>query len=255
MISNNINSSYTNITNNLNKNEEVKGNSVLAKIAATKEVTAQDASTLAIVDSLRMQQDDLTQGIVNANDAAGMLQIADSAMQNASDGVAKLDELNVRMNSGILNSEQQSMLQKEADGIKASIQDGFNNASFNGQSVFGGEREFNVGGGSMISASLSNLKTEDLKLNDTESMDRFREALNDQRSSVGSAMNQITSSVRNNANGIVNLAGSRSQLEDANMAEKTNELDQQKLQKDAALFANAHQTQMLELQVSRLLGA
>ncbi|EOJ9181381.1 flagellin C, partial [Campylobacter jejuni] len=69
-------------------------------------------------------------------DAIGVLQIADASLTNISQSADRLNELSVKMNNAALSDSQKSMLRTEATRIQESINDSFNNATYNGKNVF-----------------------------------------------------------------------------------------------------------------------
>ena len=78
----------------------------LQQIAALRAISGKDGANLAIADGLRSQANTIEQGVANAYDAIGMLQIADASLKGVEDSASRLAELAVQKNSGILNDSQ-----------------------------------------------------------------------------------------------------------------------------------------------------
>ena len=78
--------------------EQAQANSAKAlnNISAQRALSGIDSANLAIADSLRSQSSTLEQGIANANDAIGILQIADSTLANITQSADRIGELSVR---------------------------------------------------------------------------------------------------------------------------------------------------------------
>ena len=99
--------------------EQAQANSAKAlnNISAQRALSGIDSANLAIADSLRSQSSTLEQGVANANDAIGILQIADSTLANITQSADRIGELSVRYSSGILNADQQKMIKSEVGAL------------------------------------------------------------------------------------------------------------------------------------------
>jgi len=240
-----------NINNSADKSQNEIGKT-LDKIVAARALSSQDGASMAIADSLRMQASTLTQGVSNANEAIGVLQIADSALSTVNDGANRLNELSVRYNSGLLNSDQQAMVQSEANALKASMNQAINSASYNGKNVFQGEMSFYTGNAT-ISTSLNAPNVGGVDVVNQESILDFMKNVDRSRGDIGSSINEMVSNSTSNMNTIVNLLGAESKLQDNDIAENYNNLNTEKLKNNAALYAQSHNVDYLRRQVSALL--
>lgn len=240
-----------NTSNSANKAQNGIGKA-LGRIAAIRALSSEDASSMAIADSLRMEASSLAQGIRNTNEAIGVLQIANSALSTVNDGANRLNELSVRMNSAILNSDQRAMLQSEANALIRSMDQSINSATYNGKSVFQGSMEFNTGN-STISIYLNAPKMDSLDITDKGTIEEFMRSVDSVRSDIGSVINQMVSSTNSNLTTVVNLRSAESNLQRNDVAENYNELNSAKLKNSAALYANSFNINYLKQQISALL--
>ncbi|EAK0343158.1 flagellin [Campylobacter jejuni] len=135
-------------------NAQKASDKALENIAAVRAISGVDSANLTIADSLRSQSSTINQGIANAYDAIGVLQIADASLTNISRSADRLNELSVKINNVALNDSQKGMLRTEAKRIQESINDSFNNATYNGKNVF---QTMNFVVGTGINAITSNI--------------------------------------------------------------------------------------------------
>lgn len=224
----------------------------LGNIAAVRAVSGVDSSNLAIADSLRSNANTIDQGIANAYDAIGVLQIADASLSSISQSADKLSELSVRMNNAALNDSQKSILRTEASRIQESIEDSFNNASYNGKNVFQ-SMDFVVGSGSE-NFNLNALNTKNLSIDDPESISNFKDQLGTLRSEIGSGINSLTSNINSSVQNSINAKSSESNLLNNDLAKNVNDLNQSYLKENASAFIAAQSNMMLQAKLASLLG-
>lgn len=109
---------------------------------------ADDASGLAIADSLRSQANSLKQALSNANDAVGIIQIADKAMEQQ---VKVLDTIKTKATQAAQDGQSTETRQAIQSDIKQLIEQLDNiagNTSYNGKSLLSGNfvnKDFQVG--------------------------------------------------------------------------------------------------------------
>ena len=235
--------------------EQAKNNQskALNNITAQRALSGVDSANLAIADSLRSQSSSLEQGIANANDAIGVLQIADGTLANVTQSADRINELSVRMNGGILNNDQKRMIGSEADALVNSMRDSIKQASFNGKDVFNGEMTF-LTGNAMQSISLSTPNFNGIDVNDQKSITDFIGNVNSLRGEIGVAQNGILSGINASLAKNVALKQSESQLQNNDIAKNLSAFKQNDLQANAAILAQAHNTASLQSQLNRLLG-
>ncbi|CUU79576.1 flagellin [Campylobacter hyointestinalis] len=234
-------------------NAQNSSNKALENIAAQRALSGTDGANLVIGDSLLSQSNTLSQGVNNANDAIGMLQIADGVLQNISSGADRLNELSVRSNNAAFGANERRAINSEANAIKTSITDSINSASYNGNSVFGGTLNFNTGN-SVTSINLSAPNINSVDVNNQNSIKSFMDSINSLRSDIGSAQNGLMSGINSNLSAITSAKASESQLQNNDLANNVNDLTNTNLKINSSTMMMAHNAQMLQSQMANLLG-
>jgi flagellin len=117
-----------------------------------------DAAGLAIADRMTASMNGLNQAGRNINDAASMLQVADSAMAQVTDNLQRLRQLAVQGGSSAFSSSDRDALQEEARQILASITEIATNTEFNGETVFSQDLG-SIGGDKAKRAVIDGLKS------------------------------------------------------------------------------------------------
>ncbi len=237
---------------NLNA-ESSKRDKTLEKIAAAVELGLQDSSSRSIADMLQNQLSTMSQGLMNINDGVSMMQIAGGTLNSLSEQTQTLSDLSVRYNSASLNSSQKQELQGEFNRTTESMQQSINSTTFNGQALFGNHMTFSIGNES-ISTSLPNLSTQSLSLEDSNSIDSFRDTLTQASSQVGSTTNEFISASDNLLTQITSNAAAKSQISDVDLAKTISEYQQSTNKLNMAQIAMAHQHDTLKQTIGRLLG-
>jgi len=109
---------------------------------------ADDASGMAIADSLRAQSSGLGQAVSNANDAIGIVQIADKAMDEQ---IKILETIRTKATQAAQDgqtSDTRAAIQKDINRLLESLDNISASTTFNGQSLLAGSftnKEFQVG--------------------------------------------------------------------------------------------------------------
>ena len=224
----------------------------LQNISAARALSGIDGANLAIADSLLSQSNTLEQGIANANDAIGMLNIADSTLSNLSQSANRINELSVSLGSAALNSDQRSMIQKEISSLSHSMSQSVQNATFNGKSVFGSELNFVTGEGvqsiNLSTESITNVAMDGSNAND------IMQNINSLRTNLGSAQNGIAAGINASIAQSIALRQSESGLQNNDIAKNVNDLQQANLNIDASILAQVHNISNLQSQMDRLLA-
>lgn len=237
---------------NLKKAKEEEKDA-LKKIASPRPLEATDGASLAIANALLAQANSMSQGVRNANDALGVMQIADATLSNITDSAIRMNELSVALGNPALNSDQRAMIESEASALTQSIQDATSQAVFNGKNVFGGQMSFVTGNGTE-SINMQAPNVAGLSVNNQQSILSFIERVNMERANIGSAMNGIQSGVNASMNTIVNLKAAEGGLMKDDVAENYNQLNSAKLKENATLYANSFNTKYLQNRLDALLG-
>ncbi|HEB7634945.1 TPA: flagellin C [Campylobacter coli] len=232
-------------------NAQKASEKALENIAAVRAISGVDSANLAIADSLRSQSSTIDQGIANAYDAIGVLQIADASLTNISQSADRLNELSVKMNNAALSDSQKSMLRTEATRIQESISDSFNNATYNGKNVFQ-TMNFVVGSGTETT-NLNPLTTSGLSIDNQDSITNFMDQLGALRSEIGSSINAITSNINASVQNSINTKAAENNLLNNDMAKNVNDFNSNYLKENAAAFVAAQSNMQLQSKIASLL--
>ncbi len=125
---------------------------------------ADDSSGLAIADSLRSQASSLHQAIVNANDAMGIIQTADKAMDEQ---IKILDTIKMKAIQSASDNQSnlsRDAIQKDVNRLMEQLDNIAHTTSFNGRNLLDGKfsnKEFQIGAYSnqTIATSIGNTST------------------------------------------------------------------------------------------------
>ncbi|EPU4613684.1 flagellin C [Campylobacter coli] len=232
-------------------NAQKASEKALENIAAVRAISGIDSANLAIADSLRSQSSTIDQGIANAYDAIGVLQIADASLTNISQSADRLNELSVKMNNAALSDSQKSMLRTEATRIQESINDSFNNATYNGKNVF--QTMIFVVGSGTETTNLNPLTTSGLSIDNQDSITNFMDQLGALRSEIGSSINAITSNINASVQNSINTKAAENNLLNNDMAKNVNDFNSNYLKENAAAFVAAQSNMQLQSKIASLL--
>lgn len=224
----------------------------IANISATRAIDATDGASMAIADALRTQGNTIDQGIANSYDAIGVLQIADSSLNNISKSADRINELSVRSNNAILNESQRTMIRQEANVLKDSINQSFDNATFNGKNVFQ-SMDFTLGSGE-ASFNLTRINSQSIDVENQDSVQKFMDQVGSLRADIGAGIQGINANINASIqNSISSKSSEGTQLND-DVVKNYSDLNQGFLKENAALFAQAHNTLMLQTKMASLLA-
>ena len=125
---------------------------------------ADDASGLAIANSLRAQASSLAQAVNNGNDAIGLIQTADGALNEYSNILDTIKTKSVQAASDSQNSTSRLAIQKDIDRLLENLNNIAKTTSFNGQKLLSGtytNKEFQVGSSAneTVKASIGSTET------------------------------------------------------------------------------------------------
>lgn len=241
--------SYTNGVNEVNR--EDKKPSILEKISAMRSLSGTDSANLTIAEELLNRELTSRAEISNSQNAIALMQIADSTLTSLSDSSAQIRELSVRANSGVLNSDQQAMIESEVNALKESMGQAIEGATFNGKAIFGNEFEFQVG--ELFTMSFDTIDVNSIDITDYTSLDNFDDVINQMRSDVGANVNELEESITQKLNSIVEDVSARANIEDNDLVQNLVELSKEKLQEEAMLFVQSQNRDYLQKQAMVLL--
>lgn len=98
-----------------------------------------DAAGLSIADSLNAQSRIFNQGVRNLNDGLSLLDIADSAIENLSSIMIRLEELAAQAANGVYTNKQRKAMDDEAQALSKEFFRISKTTAFNGQRLLNGE--------------------------------------------------------------------------------------------------------------------
>lgn len=233
-------SGNTQILNTITQNK-TNTDTVLEKIAATKELSGKDSASLIISNALSSQISSLTQNVQNANETISMYQIADSSLQAIQSGAEKLNDLSVRYNSASLGSDQKAMLKEEFDAINSAMQDIAEQTTYNGQNMLSSNYGLDVTG------------LNELSVDDQEGIANFRENLSTLMQTASDQINSASSNITNSLTAITNLSSANSQIAETPLDQKITQMKSDEIKLTSSVLAQVHQNSMMQQSISALL--
>ncbi|ARR00828.1 flagellin [Campylobacter porcelli] len=233
-------------------NAQNSANKALDNISANRAISGSDSANMVIANALLSNANAISQGVSNANDAIGVLQIADGALQNLTSGADRLNELSIRSTSLAMDSNARSAITSEAEALKTSMQDTLNSTSFNGNNIFGSTLNFQTGNSeTRISLNAPNISSIDI--NSQDSIAAFRDSVNAMRTDIGSTQQGLLSNINSSITAANSARASESQLQNNDVVKNLSDLNRSNLQINSTTLAAAHNMSLLAQQVSSLL--
>lgn len=125
---------------------------------------ADDASGMSIADSLRSQANSLGQAVRNANDAIGIIQTADKAMDEQIKILDTIKTKAIQAASATQNATSRQAIQSDVNRLIEQLDNIANTTSFNGQALLNGtytNKEYQIGAFSnqTVNASIGNTQS------------------------------------------------------------------------------------------------
>ncbi len=225
----------------------------LNNVAASRALDGTDSANLVIADSLRSDANATAQGVRNANDAIGYLQIADGTLSNINQSADRMNVLSIQANSAIQSPESLRAIRSEAESLKTSMQDSISQATFNGQNVFGGMANFQTGNGE-VSVSVQAPNVQSLSVDNQQSIADFQRSVNSSRTTIGSTQNGLMSGINVALGYETNARASESQLQNNDAVQNTEQIKQNNILINSATLAMSHNTSLLASKIGSLLS-
>jgi flagellin len=232
-----------------------------------------DAAGLAIATSMNAQIRGMNQGVRNANDGISLAQTAEGALDEVSNMLQRMRELNVQALNGTYSASDKGNIKSEMDQLSTQITSVLGNASFNGISLFnnaGTSVTIQAGANASdnVSLSLTKLSTDttitavagatasavDPTTTTTADLAKFDSALATvatTRSTLGAVQNRLQSAVNNLTSNATNLSDAKSRIEDTDFSAESTALAKASIlsQASTAMLAQANQSQQSVLQL------
>jgi flagellin len=235
-----------------------------------------DAAGIAVSEGLEAQTRGFQQAMENANEAVALLQTAEGSYNSISDIMIRMRELAVQASSDTLTDKERAYLNTEFEDLTNEITRISDVAEYNGIALLtgtagdgSGGMVFQVGTRNTVNDQITiNLKDQDagalgVDVLDVSSLatsqaaittiDDALDLLATDRATLGSKVNELTTSVDNLAVTIENLSSANSQIKDTDIAKESAEFTKHQvlLQSGVAMLSQANGVSQMAL---RLLG-
>lgn len=233
---------------------------------------ADDAAGLAISDKMSGHIRSLRQDLRNSQDAIGMIQVSEGAMQEISNILVRMRELSIQAASDTIGDRERAFIQKEVDQLSQETDRIALSTEFGGRKLLDGEGDvlqvqvgiFNTETDRFqIDTSKLNVKTDALGVDGlsvvtrdeaAENLDKIDEAirvLSENRAEVGAVQNRLQSTVNNLRLYEENLTGAKSRISDVDFAAETAENTKFNIlaQAGTSVLSQANQNNLLALKL------
>jgi flagellin len=218
---------------------------------------ADDAAGLAISEGLKGDIRALEQATRNAGDGISLVQTAEGALDEVSNILVRMRELDQQAANGTLSTDQIAYLQSEYDALDNEITRITTSTEFNGISLLDTAATISIavdisGGGNDIDLTTTDLTTTAPGGTVGSSQAALETAINavsEARADFGAVQNRLESSIRNLNNTSENLAAANSRIRDVDMAMETSKLTSYQILQQAgvSVLAQANMTSGLAL--------
>jgi flagellin len=268
-----INSTRNMTTTGRNLNNSIQRLSSGLKINSASD----DAAGIAVSEGLNAQVRGFQQGMENANEAIALLQTAEGSYNSISDIMIRMRELAVQGASDTLTDKERAYLNTEFEDLTNEITRISDVAEYNGIQLLTGTSGAAADGAMVFQVGTRNTVNDQIKitLKDQDStalgiealgvdnlansqasittIDNAIDQLATDRATLGSKVNELTSSVDNLAVTIENLSAANSQIKDADLAKESADFTKHQvlMQSGVAMLSQANGISQMAL---RLLG-
>ncbi|RZT57103.1 Flagellin [Sphingomonas aurantiaca] len=246
-----------------------------------------DAAGLAISSSMTSQIKGMNQGVRNANDGISMAQTAEGALDEVSNNLQRMRELEVQKSNGTYSDADKANIKTEQDALAKQINNVLTNTTFNGVALFAGKTgtpadakivkiqaganssdAINLDLGSSLSAvaagtvdaptggvgSVVDVTTTPGSVaasGDLAAYDKALSVVSNRRASLGASQNQLQSAVNNLTSNATNLSDAKSRIEDTDFSSETTALAKAQIlsQASTAMLSQANQSQQSVLKL------
>jgi len=260
---------------NMSKTQSAQATSY-ARLSSGLRITSasDDASGLAISESLKAQTRSMSVAERNSNNAISMAQTAESALGSVGGILGRMRELAVQGANGDLGAADRGYLDTEFQALRTEITRISDSTLFNGKQLLGGAAAtttFQVGinntasdrigvsfGGvdltalgiataNVAGATATNAQTA------IDSIDTAISSVSSSRATYGATMNRLSNTVSNLQSMRTNMSAANSRIADVDVAEETATLSRNSVLAQAAvsILAQANQSPQMALNLLR----
>ena len=247
---------------------------------------ADDAAGLAVSEKLKNQVRGLNQAQRNAQDAISLMQVAEGALNETHNLLARMRELSIQSANDTLTGSDRKHLQAEMDQLLAEVDRIASSSQFNGKSLLVGTSAsqtslvFHIGAntGDEVSVSLSSLDARAVGLSVSAlgssgyattlgqlsslsfqtsanaaigTLDTAIESVSKSRALLGAVQNRMNSAVASLGVSAENTGAANSRIRDADVAQSVSEMVRTQIlqQSTMAVLAQANQAPQMALQL------
>jgi len=269
----------TNISALRATNASTKASNMLAtsmeRLSTGKRINSakDDAAGLAISSSMTSQIKGMNQGVRNANDGISMAQTAEGALDEVSNNLQRMRELEVQKSNGTYSPSDIANIKSEQDALSKQITNVLTNTKFNGVALFDGTAgtagvvkiqaganandsiDLNLGGdlkgaggvGTVVTATGAGATSATILAD----YDTALSNVSNRRASLGASQNQLQSAVNNLTSNATNLSDAKSRIEDTDFSSETTALAKAQIlsQASTAMLSQANQSQQSVLKL------
>ena len=222
-----------------------------------------DAAGLAISASMTSQIKGMNQGIRNANDGISMAQTAEGALDEVTNNLQRMRELEVQKSNGTYSTDDIANIEAEQDALASQITDVLTNTKFNGTALFAGTAgttgvvtvqaganttdaiDLDLGGNLLTTDGVEDVVTAGAASGASiEDYDTAIANISTRRASLGASQNQLQSAVNNLTSNSTNLSDARSRIQDTDYSSETTALAKAQIlaQASTAMLSQANQS-------------
>jgi len=237
---------------------------------------ADDASGLSIANKLSAQSQGLGQAISNSNDAVGLMQTADGALQEYGDILKRVRVLATQAANDTQDTDSRAYISLEITGLMEEANDISDKTAFNGIQILSGQDGGDSNSGIFVfHTGAYATDTQTLKIGETNTstmleggsvsvttqsnaentisvMDTGIRNIDKLRATIGAAQNKIESNTRNISVTQVNVASAESQIRDVDFASESASLSKHNILAQSGSYAMS-QANSVQQNVTRLL--
>lgn len=229
---------------------------------------ADDAAGMAIVENMTSQIRGLDQGIDNTRDMQNLVNTADGAMDTINDSLNRIRELSVQAANGTLTPANRELIQAEIDQLSDHIGSTTRNAEFNTMNLLDGSAQglntasgadgqgavVNINDMSSLAQAITqfNVADDDFDINEIDSMINEVSA---SRAELGALHNRFDHTVEANSVSSLNMADSRSRINDADMAEEMASFNQERIINQMQVMMQQQQQEQYQREAQTVFAA
>jgi len=207
-----------------------------------------NAAGLAISQGMDSQIRGMEENVNNIGSMTDLANTAEGALDGIGDSLGRIRELAVQAGNGTLADSDKSIIQAEISQLMEGISHTAKATEFNSIKLLDGSfadkhTAMNPDGAgkqiSIESSSLQSLGIEGFDVRgsfDIASIDEAISKVNESRSNLGSVTNAFEHATKNTLNQMVNMTGSRSKIEDTDMAKEISQLKRQEILDQYTIF-------------------